>query len=123
VSIGVLVARFFRSVWSKAFFFGEAAWFQVHRMLMLATSVLTCIAFVMPFVYRGGWSQRAGYHPYLGCTVMTLAVLQPLLAAFRPSLHDPSGSNVPRNGLTRTESSQSTENLCNDGVCGLAHWD
>ncbi|XP_059120971.1 ferric-chelate reductase 1 [Peromyscus eremicus] len=89
VSIGVLVARFFRSVWSKAFFLGEAAWFQVHRMLMLATSVLTCIAFVLPFVYRGGWSRRAGYHPYLGCTVMTLAVLQPLLATFRPSLHDP----------------------------------
>ncbi|CAO2599867.1 Ferric-chelate reductase 1 [Lemmus lemmus] len=89
VSIGVLVARFFRSVWSKAFFFGEAAWFQVHRMLMLATSVLTCIAFVLPFVYRGGWSRRAGYHPYLGCAVMTLAVLQPLLATFRPPLHDP----------------------------------
>lgn len=89
VSIGVLVARFFRSVWSKAFFLGEAAWFQVHRMLMLATSVLTCIAFVLPFVYRGGWSRRAGYHPYLGCTVMTLAVLQPLLATFRPPLHDP----------------------------------
>ncbi|XP_005357248.1 ferric-chelate reductase 1 [Microtus ochrogaster] len=89
VSIGVLVARFFRSVWSKAFFFGEAAWFQVHRMLMLATSVLTCVAFVLPFVYRGGWSRRAGYHPYLGCTVMTLAVLQPLLATFRPPLHDP----------------------------------
>ncbi|XP_057649626.1 ferric-chelate reductase 1 [Chionomys nivalis] len=89
VSIGVLVARFFRSVWSKAFFFGEAAWFQVHRMLMLATSVLTCVAFVLPFVYRGGWSRRAAYHPYLGCTVMTLAVLQPLLATFRPPLHDP----------------------------------
>ncbi|XP_038167203.1 ferric-chelate reductase 1 isoform X3 [Arvicola amphibius] len=89
VSIGVLVARFFRSVWSKAFFFGEAAWFQVHRMLMLTTSVLTCVAFVLPFVYRGGWSRRAGYHPYLGCTVMTLAVLQPLLATFRPPLHDP----------------------------------
>ncbi|XP_055484195.1 ferric-chelate reductase 1 [Psammomys obesus] len=89
VSIGVLVARFFRSVWSKAFFLGEAAWFQVHRLLMLATSVLTCIAIVMPFVYRGGWSQRAGYHAYLGCTVMTLAVLQPLLATFRPPLHDP----------------------------------
>lgn len=29
VSIGVLIARFFRSVWSKAFFFGEAFWFQV----------------------------------------------------------------------------------------------
>ncbi|OBS77782.1 hypothetical protein A6R68_19828, partial [Neotoma lepida] len=62
---------------------------QVHRTLMVTTSVLTCIAFVLPFVYRGGWSRHAGYHPYLGCTVMTLAVLQPLLATFRPSLHDP----------------------------------
>lgn len=33
--------------------------------------------------------QRAGCHPYLGCTVMTLAVLQPVLAGFRPPLHDP----------------------------------
>ncbi|XP_062047793.1 ferric-chelate reductase 1 [Lepus europaeus] len=89
VSIGVLIARFFRPVWPKAFFFGEAVWFQVHRMLMVTTSVLTCIAFVMPFVYRGGWSWHAGYHPYLGCVVMTLAILQPLLAAFRPPLHDP----------------------------------
>lgn len=89
VSIGVLIARFFRSVWSKAFFLGEAAWFQVHRMLMLTTSVLTCIAFIMPFIYRGGWSWHAGYHPYLGCIVMALAILQPLLAAFRPPLHDP----------------------------------
>ncbi|KAL4674041.1 hypothetical protein H8959_017975 [Pygathrix nigripes] len=89
VSIGVLVARFFKPVWSKAFFLGKAAWFQVHRMLMFTTTALTCIAFVMPFIYRGGWSRHAGYHPYLGCIVMTLAVLQPLLAVFRPPLHDP----------------------------------
>lgn len=89
VSVGVLVARFFRPVWSKALFLGEAAWFQVHRILMLTTSALTCIAFVMPFVYRGGWSSHAGYHPYFGCIVMALAVFQPLLAAFRPPLHDP----------------------------------
>uniref|UniRef100_A0A8I4A5K8 Ferric chelate reductase 1 n=1 Tax=Callithrix jacchus TaxID=9483 RepID=A0A8I4A5K8_CALJA len=89
VSIGVLVARFFKPVWSRAFFLGAAAWFQVHRMLMFTTTALTCIAFVMPFIYRGGWSRHAGYHPYLGCIVMTLAVLQPLLAVFRPPLHDP----------------------------------
>ncbi|XP_049736234.1 ferric-chelate reductase 1 [Elephas maximus indicus] len=88
-SIGVLIARFFKPVWSKTFFFGEAAWFQVHRMLMITTSALTCVAFVLPFMYRGGWSRHAGYHPYLGCMVMTLAVLQPLLAAFRPPIHDP----------------------------------
>lgn len=86
VSIGVIIARFFKPVWSKSLF-GESAWFQVHRMLMLTTSALTCIAFVLPFIYRGGWSWRAGCHPYLGCIVMTLAVLQPLLAAFRPPLY------------------------------------
>ncbi|XP_070252483.1 ferric-chelate reductase 1 [Myotis yumanensis] len=88
VSVGVIVARFFKPVLSRPLF-GESAWFQVHRVLMLITSSLTCIAFVLPFIYRGGWSSRAGYHPYLGCVVLVLAVLQPLLAAMRPSLHDP----------------------------------
>ncbi|XP_044531816.1 ferric-chelate reductase 1-like [Gracilinanus agilis] len=87
-SIGVLVARFFKPVWPKAFLFGEAAWFQVHRILMLCTSGLTMVGFVLPFIYRKGWSQAAGYHPYLGCVVMMLAVLQPLLAIFRPPSHD-----------------------------------
>ncbi|KAI5936877.1 Ferric-chelate reductase 1 [Manis javanica] len=88
VSIGVLIARFFKPVLSEAFF-GEAAWFQIHRMLMFTTTALTCIAFALPFIYRGGWSWYAGYHPYLGCIVMILAVLQPLLAAFRPPVYDP----------------------------------
>ncbi|XP_008584354.1 PREDICTED: ferric-chelate reductase 1, partial [Galeopterus variegatus] len=56
VSIGVLIARFLKPVWSKTFFLGKAVWFQVHRMLMLTTSALTCVAFVLPFIYRGGWS-------------------------------------------------------------------
>ncbi|XP_036690415.1 ferric-chelate reductase 1 isoform X1 [Balaenoptera musculus] len=88
VSVGVLIARFFKPVWSKALF-GDAAWFQVHRMLMLTTSALTFIAFLLPFIYRGGWNWHAGYHPCLGCIVMILAVLQLLSAAFRPPLHDP----------------------------------
>ncbi|XP_072824247.1 ferric-chelate reductase 1 isoform X2 [Vicugna pacos] len=88
VSIGVLIARFFKPVWSKALF-GDAAWFQVHRILMLTTSALTFIAFLLPFIYRRGWNWHAGYHPYLGCIVMVLAVLQLLLAASRPPLHDP----------------------------------
>ncbi|XP_027724078.1 ferric-chelate reductase 1 [Vombatus ursinus] len=88
-SIGVLVARFFKPVWPKAFLFGEAVWFQVHRILMLCTSGLTTVGFVLPFIYRKGWSQEAGYHSYLGCVVLTLAVLQLLLAVFRPPSHDP----------------------------------
>ncbi|KAI4580529.1 hypothetical protein MJT46_019298 [Ovis ammon polii x Ovis aries] len=55
VSVGVLIARFFKPVWSKALF-GDAAWFQVHRTLMLTTSALTFVAFLLPFIYRGGWN-------------------------------------------------------------------
>ncbi|XP_054240623.1 ferric-chelate reductase 1 isoform X2 [Indicator indicator] len=89
VSIGVIVARFFKPVWSHSFLFGKEMWFQVHRTLMLTTVMLTSIAFVLPFIYRGGWSQQAGYHPYLGCTVMALTIVQPLMAGFRPSRHAP----------------------------------
>ncbi|XP_065598207.1 ferric-chelate reductase 1-like isoform X2 [Cyrtonyx montezumae] len=87
VSIGVVVARFFKPVWSHSFLFGKEIWFQVHRMLMLTTVMLTSISFVLPFIYRGGWSKQAGFHPYLGCTVMALTIFQPLMAGFRPSPH------------------------------------
>ncbi|XP_053550016.1 putative ferric-chelate reductase 1 isoform X3 [Bombina bombina] len=84
VSIGVIVARFFKPVWPGSLLCGEKIWFQVHRTLMITTVVLTSVAFALPFVYRGHWSKRAGYHPYLGCIVMALAILQPVLAVFRP---------------------------------------
>ncbi|NXG19633.1 FRRS1 reductase, partial [Grallaria varia] len=87
VSIGVLVARFFKPVWAHLLLFGKEMWFQVHRMLMLTTVTLTSISFVLPFIYRGGWSQQAGFHPYLGCAVMVLTISQPLMAGFRPSRH------------------------------------
>ncbi|NXU70207.1 FRRS1 reductase, partial [Oreotrochilus melanogaster] len=89
VSIGVIVARFFKPVWSHLFLFGKELWFQVHRVLMLTTVMLTSVSFVLPFIYRGGWSQQAGFHPYLGCTVMALTILQPLMAGFRPPRHVP----------------------------------
>uniref|UniRef100_A0ABM5G8R8 Ferric-chelate reductase 1 isoform X1 n=1 Tax=Pogona vitticeps TaxID=103695 RepID=A0ABM5G8R8_9SAUR len=84
VSIGAIVARFFKPVWSHSLLFGEEIWFQVHRGLMMMTVLLTSTSFVLPFLYRGGWSKEAGIHPYLGCTVMALAVFQPLMAGFRP---------------------------------------
>ncbi|XP_069088244.1 ferric-chelate reductase 1 isoform X1 [Pleurodeles waltl] len=84
VSIGVLVARFFKPVWPDGTIFGEKIWFQVHRILMVSTVLLTCTAFVLPFLYRGGWSKRAGYHPYIGSIVMALALIQLIMAVFRP---------------------------------------
>ncbi|XP_077308977.1 putative ferric-chelate reductase 1 [Lithobates pipiens] len=89
VSIGVLVARFFKPIWPTSTLCGVKIWFQVHRILMVTTVMLTAVAFILPFLYRRKWSNRAGYHPYLGCVVMALAVLQPVMAIFRPPPHSP----------------------------------
>ncbi|XP_066539185.1 putative ferric-chelate reductase 1 [Hoplias malabaricus] len=85
VSTGVIIARYFKPDWSDTTLFGQRVWFQIHRGLMLITVILTCTGFILPFIYRGGWSKRAGSHPYLGCTVMALALIQPIMALFRPA--------------------------------------
>lgn len=85
VSAGVIMARYFKPDWPERNILGQKVWFQLHRMLMALTVLLTLVGFVLPFKYRGGWSKRAGIHPYLGCVVMALAVIQPVMALFRPA--------------------------------------
>lgn len=85
VSTGVFMARHFKQDWADSTLMGHKVWFQVHRTLMAVSVVLTCAAFMLPFVYRGGWSKRAGSHPYLGCTVMVLCIIQPIIALLRPA--------------------------------------
>ncbi|KAM6953755.1 putative ferric-chelate reductase 1 [Aplochiton taeniatus] len=89
VSTGVFVARHFKQDWPDRTLLGHRVWFQVHRTLMAVSVVLTCVAFSLPFIYRGGWSKRAGSHPYLGCTVMALCVIQPIIALLRPAPESP----------------------------------
>ncbi|XP_061094222.1 putative ferric-chelate reductase 1 isoform X2 [Conger conger] len=84
VNTGIIIARYFKDVWPDRALCGLGGWFQVHRALMVLTVLLTSVAFTLPFIYRGGWSHSAGAHPYLGCTVMALAGIQPVMAAFRP---------------------------------------
>ncbi|XP_051537828.1 putative ferric-chelate reductase 1 [Myxocyprinus asiaticus] len=85
VSAGVIMARYFKLDWPESNILGQKVWFQLHRMLMTLTVLLTLVGFVLPFMYRGGWSKRAGIHPYLGCVVMALTVIQPVMALFRPA--------------------------------------
>ncbi|KAM4606162.1 putative ferric-chelate reductase 1 [Polymixia lowei] len=85
VSTGVLFARHFKHQWPDTLLLGHKLWFQVHRGLMVLAVSLTGVAFILPFLYRGGWSKRAGSHPYIGCTVMALSVIQPIMAVLRPA--------------------------------------
>ncbi|KAM3860453.1 ferric-chelate reductase 1-like [Diretmus argenteus] len=85
VSTAVLVARHFRQLT----LLGHRVWFQVHRAMMVVAVGVTSVAFILPFIYRGGWSKHAGVHPYAGCTVMALMVIQPIMAALRPAVDAP----------------------------------
>ncbi|KAJ8270318.1 hypothetical protein GJAV_G00112910 [Gymnothorax javanicus] len=82
---GIVIARYFKPCWPNRTICGLKVWFQLHRGMMVLVVLLTVTGFILPFVYRKGWSEHAGAHPYLGCTVMTLAILQPFMAIFRPS--------------------------------------
>ncbi|XP_042354229.1 LOW QUALITY PROTEIN: putative ferric-chelate reductase 1 [Plectropomus leopardus] len=83
-SVGTFIASFYKPDWPNQTLLGQKVWFQVHRGLMMLTVTLTLVAFCLPFFYRKGWSKHAGVHPYLGCCVLTLSVIQPIMAVIRP---------------------------------------
>ncbi|KAK1165290.1 putative ferric-chelate reductase 1, partial [Acipenser oxyrinchus oxyrinchus] len=80
-SIGMISARYFKQVSKGKQILGKDIWFQVHVFLMLLTVAATITAFVLAFVSVRGWS--GGAHPVIGCIVMGLALIQPLIAVFR----------------------------------------
>ncbi|KAI4885782.1 hypothetical protein NFI96_019472 [Prochilodus magdalenae] len=84
-STGMLMARYFKPDWPEQTLLGQRIWFQVHRGLMMLTLILTLAGFVLPFIYRRHWSRGASAHACLGCIVLALAVIQPIMAAFRPA--------------------------------------
>lgn len=88
-SLGTFVASFFKNEWANHTLLGQKIWFQVHRGLMMLTVALTAVGFCLPFIYRRGWSKRAGVHPYLGCCVLGLSLLQPIVASVRPAPDSP----------------------------------
>ncbi|XP_026218519.1 putative ferric-chelate reductase 1 isoform X2 [Anabas testudineus] len=85
VSTAVLIARHYKHLWPDTALLGQRPWFQLHRTMMVLAVILTGVAFTLPFIYRRGWSKRAGAHPYLGCAVMALCVIQPIMAIVRPA--------------------------------------
>ncbi|XP_043952078.1 putative ferric-chelate reductase 1 isoform X2 [Gambusia affinis] len=78
--LGMMVARYLRRS-SKVKMFGKDLWFVVHVSMMSFTVATTIIAFILAFSYLGGWEY--GVHPVLGCLVLTLALIQPILALMR----------------------------------------
>jgi O-antigen/teichoic acid export membrane protein len=79
--LGVLSARFLRHR-------KDALWFKLHRVLQVCGLVLALAGFAVALasfsVFSGGASAGSLAHGCLGAFVMTLGLLQPVNAWFRP---------------------------------------
>jgi len=86
---GIILARYFKQTWSGRKVIGEAAWFQAHRTLMVLTVLFSIIGLVF-LIAAAGFSPLAldqvkrNAHPATGLVTILLAVIQPIMAFFRP---------------------------------------
>ncbi|XP_015930651.1 putative ferric-chelate reductase 1 homolog isoform X1 [Parasteatoda tepidariorum] len=89
VSIGILLARHFKSSWDTKTMCGVKVWFALHRSMMITGLIFVVIAFIVIFVHKDGWNYATkNPHAILGCIATGLGLLQPIMAAFRPSPED-----------------------------------
>ncbi|KAK7118563.1 hypothetical protein R3I94_022150 [Phoxinus phoxinus] len=80
-SIGMMIARYLKGVAKGQSCGGKDFWFMAHVSLMVLSVIATAIAFILVFSYAQDWA--GGAHPVLGCIVMVLSLVQPIVAAFR----------------------------------------
>ncbi|XP_057178361.1 putative ferric-chelate reductase 1 isoform X2 [Triplophysa rosa] len=80
-SVGMLIARYLKAVGKGKGCCGKDVWFLAHVTLMSLSIIATAIAFILVFSYARDWT--GGAHPVLGCLVMILTLIQPVVAALR----------------------------------------
>ncbi|XP_028290083.1 putative ferric-chelate reductase 1 [Gouania willdenowi] len=80
-SLGMITARYLKEIAKGQRLCGRDVWFVVHVAVMSMTVAATVIGFILSFSYVKAWS--GGAHPVLGCLVLIISLLQPLLALLR----------------------------------------
>ncbi|CAH1242948.1 FRRS1 [Branchiostoma lanceolatum] len=87
VSIGAVLARFYKPMWPNSTWCGVKVWFAVHRAVMTLTVLMAVAAFVLIFVFKE-WTFVTGLnntiHAVMGIIVTSLGVIQPFMALCRP---------------------------------------
>lgn len=79
-SIGIIMARYFKPMWTTKKACGQKIWFQVHRALMLCAMFITIIAFILILVHRDGMfitPEKLPHkaHPILGLIAIICSLL------------------------------------------------
>jgi hypothetical protein len=61
-----------------------AAWFFLHRAVMMGVVIGTIVSIIVIFVDRGGWSPSVGTHGITGILTFLFSISNPIIAFFRP---------------------------------------
>lgn len=93
----MIVARYYKNAWPKTTIFGKPVWFQIHRTGMILVLFLTVLGIAVAYWYEAPYHDIQNVaavmktvHPPCGCVTLTITILQPVIAYFRP------GPNSPR---------------------------
>merc|ERR1719369_154587 len=86
---GMIMARYFKQTWKGKQIFGADRWFQAHRLFMVSAVILTVAAVVVIVIEVGVTPLNIEHlstnaHPIIGLICVILAIIQPIMAAFRP---------------------------------------
>ncbi|XP_078658281.1 putative ferric-chelate reductase 1 [Branchiostoma floridae x Branchiostoma belcheri] len=92
VSIGAVLARFYKPMWPNSTWCGVKIWFAIHRAAMILTVLLCVVAFVIIFFFKN-WTfvtgTNAEIHAIMGIIVTVLAVIQPFMSLLRGGPGEP----------------------------------
>jgi len=87
--VGMILARYFKNTWRGKQLGGKDLWFVFHRTLMVLTVLLSITAVVLVMVEvdiqpLALSNLKNNAHPVIGLTCVLLAILNPIMAVFRP---------------------------------------
>ncbi|XP_055337172.1 ferric-chelate reductase 1-like [Paramacrobiotus metropolitanus] len=95
-SVGILTARYYKTMWTDYSPFGIKIWFHIHRPFMFLAVLASIAAFVIIYIRTGGlWTATPpseNAHPIIGFIAFVLGLMQPIVALFRPN---PGAKNRP----------------------------
>jgi hypothetical protein len=88
IHVSVLLARHYKDAWPGTLLCDKKpVWFSVHRVLNITVMLMTVAAFILIFIYVGGWTSPTDNnhiaHPIMGVIVTALVIINPIMSAFR----------------------------------------
>lgn len=99
-SIGLILARYYKPMWTNQKACGQKVWFSYHRALMLTCMFLTIIAFILILVETNGIFDVTSMtlpwkaHPIIGLIAIICSLLNVSITLYRFSIISCNGREV-----------------------------